>query len=105
MIDGRVDHDPVEPGVQAGSGLERADRSEDLDERGLGDVFGVGMVAGVLIGQAVEFPLVRLDQLAEGVRIALPQAHLQPEVEFSFRVHLHSIVETGPTGGRLADPY
>ena len=95
MVDGGVDRDPVDPGVQVSAFAERLHRLEDLDEDGLGDVLGVGVVAGQLEGQAVDPLLVRLDELAEGPGFAPSEPLRQPVI--CCRIHrLHML--DGPAG-------
>jgi hypothetical protein len=66
-----VGGDPVQPGRQLGVAPERVDRLEDGDEHLLGHILGLLPVAEHPVGEVVDPVAVLLEQLAEGLLVAL----------------------------------
>ena len=54
MIQAAIDHQPVNPGIEARIAAEVADAGEELDEDVLRDVHGGGFVAGEAEGDGVD---------------------------------------------------
>jgi hypothetical protein len=72
----------------------------DLHESDLGDILGVGMISGHLVGQAVNLSLIGLDEVAEGGGVAGDKT-VRPAGLVS-TTHLGSAVGTRREAKRMA---
>ena len=100
MIDAGVHGDPVEPGGELGVLPEPVERAVDLDEDFLGDVLGIVVVAGELVGDAIHHRPMPLDERLKGGRVAARRARDQVRRQ-PFRCrHMHMDAELEPAVDR-----
>ena len=83
MIDAGIHDDTVEPGRELGVLPKAVERSVDLEEDLLGDVLGVVVVAGELVGDAIDHGPMLLDERLKGGRVAARRAGNQVRVSHS----------------------
>jgi hypothetical protein len=73
VIDAGIRDDTVEPGRELGVLAKAIQRPVDLEEDLLGDVLGVVVVPGELIGHPVDHGPMPLDERLKGGRVAPPR--------------------------------
>jgi len=70
VIDASVHHDPIQPRGQLRVVPEAIKRTEHLDEHVLGDIFGVVVVPGELVGETIDHRPVPLNERMERRAVA-----------------------------------
>lgn len=70
IVECPIQCDPVQPGVERGIVAKCGQRAKCLDERFLGDVFGIFGLFDDAVGQPVNAALIFFDQSGEAVEIA-----------------------------------
>ena len=71
QIDACVDSDLIQPGTHLGIPSEQMDRAVDFDKHLLGDIFGIVMIPEDIIGQAVDFLFIRINESLKGVDVSI----------------------------------
>ena len=74
VVERRVHRDPVEPREEVGSPVEAAEALERADERLLGDVVGVAVIAEDMECGGVHASLIAAHEAGKGLAIALTGA-------------------------------
>ena len=80
MIDAQVAADADQPGLEIGAAVERVQRLEDLQEDVLGQVLGLVVPAGELVGDVEDLAAVLADDLFPR-RLVAAQAALNQRID------------------------